>query len=242
MKRKQIRIAAVGAVLLILAGIVAGKLAGNQHGFFGISRRKKVVCVGDSITYGSGVRKKRGKKSYPAYLQKKLGRGYRVINYGLYGRTLLDYGKYPYIKEEEYQKGLEEKADIYIIMLGTNDSKISMWNAQDYQEQLGQMIEGYRRVNREAEIYILQPPRCFPDEETGKIKYSIRNDIIEGEIHESIAVTGKKYGVTVIDIYHLTEKHSEWFVDGVHPNEKGNEAIADCVYKNMVSSFSVYDE
>lgn len=76
-------------------------------------RQTKVVCVGDSITYGSGAGKYRKTKSYPAILQEKLGSRYRVRNYGLRGRTLLDYGNFPYKEEPEYKETLKEKADIY---------------------------------------------------------------------------------------------------------------------------------
>ena len=72
---------------------------------------------------------------YPAILQEKLGSRYRVRNYGLRGRTLLDYGNFPYKEEPEYKETLKEKADIYIIMLGTNDSKVRNWNTEDYKEQ-----------------------------------------------------------------------------------------------------------
>ena len=35
-----------------------------------------------------------------------------------------------------------------------------------------------------------------------------------------------KLGIRVIDLYAFTKDHPEWFVDGVHPNIRGNRAIA----------------
>ena len=48
----------------------------------------RVACVGDSITFGAGV-KNRGKNCYPAVLGNLLGEGYEVRNFGVNGATLL---------------------------------------------------------------------------------------------------------------------------------------------------------
>lgn len=194
-------------------------------------RQVKVVCVGDSITYGSGAGRYRDTKSYPALLQKKLGNGYRVRNYGLRGRTLLDYGNFPYKEEPEYKKTLKEKGDVYIIMLGTNDSKVRNWNTEDYKEQLRAFVTSYQKVNKRAKIYLMQPPRCFPDEKTGIVNYKIKNDLIATEIHKSVAEVGLECGAIVIDLYEFTEDHGDWFADGVHPNVKGYEKIAGYIYE-----------
>lgn len=103
MKKRRTASVIFGVILLCLFILLAFHM-----------RQTKVVCVGDSITYGSGAGKYRKTKSYPAILQEKLGRRYRVRNYGLRGRTLLDYGNFPYKEEPEYKETLKEKADIYI--------------------------------------------------------------------------------------------------------------------------------
>lgn len=212
-------------------GIAAAFAVGIWLALSGNMQKTKVVCVGDSITYGSGVGRRRKSQSYPAVLQKKLGDNYQVLNYGLRSRTLLDYGSYPYTEEAYYKKTLAEKADIYIIMLGTNDSKIMDWNTDDYKEQLGRFVESYQKANEDARIYLMQPSKCFPDRLTGKVRYTIQNERIENEIYESIAEIGLERGVTVIDLYHLTEHHPDWFRDGVHPNAIGYERIADYIYE-----------
>lgn len=171
MKQRRTITIIIGTVILCLFLLMAFHM-----------RQTKVVCVGDSITYGSGAGKYRKTKSYPAILQEKLGSRYRVRNYGLRGRTLLDYGNFPYKEEPEYKETLKEKADIYIIMLGTNDSKVRNWNTEDYKEQLRAFVESYQRINDEAKIYLMQPPRCFPDEKTGIVNYKIKEDLIATDI------------------------------------------------------------
>ena len=49
---------------------------------------KRVACVGDSITFGAGV-KNRAENCYPAQLQKLLGSDYQVRNFGNSGSTML---------------------------------------------------------------------------------------------------------------------------------------------------------
>lgn len=215
-----------GIVLLVFAAVLWTAVTEEMQ-------KVKIVCVGDSITYGSGVGKRRKEQSYPAVLQKRLGENYRVLNYGLRSRTLLDYGAYPYTEEKEYQKTLKEKADIYIIMLGTNDSKIKNWNTDDYKEQLRAFVRSYQETGEGTKVYLMQPPRSFPDAVTGKVRYGIHNKRIANEIHKSVAEVGLECGAEVIDLYHLTERHADWFADGVHPNAEGYEKIADCIYKSL---------
>ena len=54
----------------------------------------RVACVGDSITFGYGI-KDRDKMSYPAQLGKRLGNKYEVRNFGVNGHTLLSKGNAP---------------------------------------------------------------------------------------------------------------------------------------------------
>src|SRR5258708_5266746 len=57
----------------------------------------KLACVGDSITYGAGI-KDRAHDSYPAQLAHMLGDEYKVRNFGVSGATLLKKGDRPYDK------------------------------------------------------------------------------------------------------------------------------------------------
>jgi len=65
----------------------------------------KIACVGNSITYGSGVAN-REKNAYPEQLQSMLGNTYEVRNFGVGGRTLLKKGDKPYWETEAYSKAL----------------------------------------------------------------------------------------------------------------------------------------
>ena len=72
----------------------------------------KIACVGNSITYGYTI-ENRERDSYPAQLQRMLGEGYTVGNFGKSGATLLNKGHRPYMKQEEFQKALAFAAVSY---------------------------------------------------------------------------------------------------------------------------------
>ena len=186
-----------------------------------------VACVGDSITYGAGVELQRDSKSYPAYLQKDLGDQYQIINYGLSGKTLTKDGDYPYTDEELYTLSLEAKADIYLIMLGTNDSKPFNWNAENYEKELKEFALSYINLENRPIVYLMKPSKCFPIR--GKVAYDISDEVIHDEICVIVERVADELGINIIDLYTYTEDHSEWFGDGVHPNAEGNEAIAEYI-------------
>lgn len=224
-------------VIIIIALVAAGFTAVHMIQYPSAPKvergKKHIVCIGDSITYGAGVIMARSKESYPAYLQNMVPEEYQVLNYGLSGRTLQDEGDVPYRQEKFYSLTKEADADIVIIMLGTNDSKPYNWDEERYRTQLKAFLQEYKNLPGQPTVYVMQPSKCFPDEKKGKIAFDIDNDVIAGQIHESVLEVAKEVGVNVIDIYKLTEEHPEWFADGVHPNAEGNLAIAEYIAKQL---------
>ena len=91
--------------------------------------KKTIACIGDSITFGAGVRGKI-ELTWEYHLEKLLGKEHQVLNYGISGRTLLSEGDYPYTEEKQYEHSRKSRADVYLIMLGTNDSKPYNWNEE----------------------------------------------------------------------------------------------------------------
>src|SRR4030042_1584268 len=91
-------------------------------GFVATAHARLIACVGDSITYGSGI-SDRLNDSYPAQLQRMLRQydpAWEVQNFGARGATLLSRGDTPYIRESAYSGAKACNPDIVIIKLGTN--------------------------------------------------------------------------------------------------------------------------
>ena len=78
----------------VLPALLLGVFALNASQASAASKKKqktqpiRVACVGNSITYGTGI-EDRAHDSYPSQLQRMLGERYVVGNFGKPGATLL---------------------------------------------------------------------------------------------------------------------------------------------------------
>ena len=183
---------------------------------------RKIVCVGDSLTYAQGVMGARKTDSFAAILS-TLVEDSTVVNYGLPNRTLLSTGNMPYTAESHYEKSLSEDADTVIIMLGSNDTKPVFWNAEAFKSEYREFIKTYMNMESSPEVYIMIPTAIFIEQDGA----SCDDATVNGELREIVKELGDELGLTVIDLYSLTTDHPEWFPDGLHPNADGNRAIAE---------------
>ena len=184
----------------------------------------RVACIGNSITDGHGIDMATA-YGYPALLQKKLGENYWVKNFGLSGRTLLDKGDTPYMKEVAWADAQAFKADIVVIKLGTNDSKGHNWKyGAEFKGDLIKMITALR-ANGKPEIYLCTPIKAE------KRTWDINDSIIVNEIIPIQKEVAKKYKLKVIDLHTLFEGGEELMLpDGIHPNGKGAERMSQIIY------------
>ena len=189
--------------------------------------KRRIACVGDSLTYGWGLMGAFRKYAYPSVLQEKLGDGFQVMDFGICDRTLRDGADKPYRQEKIYTASLASDPEMVVIMLGTNDAKPNNWDAAGYESALRSFVSVYRNLPSRPHIGLMQPPRAF-----GILGKSL-NGPISGEIHEIIARIGKETGCEVIDLYSLTEMHRDWSADGIHLNRQGTNAVAEAVLETI---------
>jgi sialate O-acetylesterase len=90
--------------------VLAWVLAFLFAGFVADAGTVRVACVGDSITYGYGLRDRQA-NAYPVWLGRWLGTNYDVRHFGVSATTLLHRGDYPYVGRPAYTNALEFKAD-----------------------------------------------------------------------------------------------------------------------------------
>ena len=213
------------AVLGLIAGAAVYGHYRNWHPAVPKTKKgkKHIVCIGDSITFGAGVVPFQKWRSYPAYLQRLLGKEYQVMNFGLSGRTLLRAGDMPYTKETHYTKAFQIEDAHYLIMLGTNDSKPYNWEEAQYREELAALL---LRCNSKGTVTVMKPPKAFPSKKTGEVPFDVQDNVLCA-IGRIIDETARELVIPVIDLYVFTENHPEWFPDGVHPNAEGNRRIAE---------------
>lgn len=193
----------------------------------------QVSCIGDSITFGQGVFMHRKQWSYQAFLSELLGEEYTFFNYGLSNRTLLPIGKDHYFKEKIGKAAWAARADILIFMLGTNDSKLILWDAERFEKEYREVIEHYKQMKCFKQIHIMIPPKVF-DEHPGRKECN--TFVIEKNVAPIIRRVAVEHEVDLIDLYALTKNHREWFPDKLHPNRAGNRAIAEEIARHICSA------
>ncbi|SES88760.1 Lysophospholipase L1 [Pseudobutyrivibrio sp. C4] len=221
-------------MVILLAAVVLVFFVLFNSGFFGgKDERIKISCVGDSLTYGSGVLKTRDTDAYPAQLQIKMGTDHLVSNFGLRNATASATGDLPYVESEEYQQSLKSKPDIVVLMLGTNDTKTYNWNASDYEAGLKELVESYQQLDTKPTVYLMRSPYCYSLDGSDVAEYDIQPAVVSDELGGIVEKVAAETGVEVIDLYQLTEGQDELYTDGIHFNAKGYELIADEVYSNL---------
>lgn len=186
----------------------------------------RVACIGNSITDGMTIDLK-GHNGYPAQLQRILGAGYHVENYGVSARTLLRKGNLPYVNEQAWKDALDFNPNIVIIKLGTNDSKAANWkHKEEFQGDLQSMIDQLRALPAHPVIYLVRP---LVAAEKVVNEMSINNEVIEKEIIPIINKVAKKNKLRVLDFREELNRDDLMSPDGVHPNKKGAAVIAQRV-------------
>ena len=213
----------------------------------------RVACLGNSITDGFGI-DMASAYGYPAMLQKKLGDGYWVRNFGVSSRTMLNKGDWPYMNEPAWRDALDFKPEIVIIKLGTNDSKPENWQYNaEFKQDLEQMIFTLRP---DLKQYANMPAKKAQKAMAKALAKAAKSGIAPAKprillctpipafkstwnINDSVIVNGvipiqqevaQKYGLEVIDLHTLFANDGDKVLpDGIHPNDKGAARMADII-------------
>lgn len=186
----------------------------------------RVACIGNSITdgYGIGMAPVKG---YPAVLQKKLGDGYQVKNFGVSARTMMNKGDLPYMNELAWRDAQAYNPNIVVIKLGTNDSKTHNWKhgADEYRQSMQAMIDTLKALPSKPKIYLCSPIPAYKDSWT--ISDSV---IVNGEM-PIIKKLAKKNKCQFIDLHTSYTYGDMMLKDGIHPNAKGSEKMANIIFE-----------
>ena len=192
------------------------------------SEQIRVACVGDSITYGAGI-KDRKNMNYPKQLGKLLGKEYEVRNFGNSGSTMLKKGDKPYWEQKEFKAALEYAPNIVIIKLGTNDTKPQNWkHGAEYSVDYKAMISSFTKLSSKPKVYICLPVPVV------KTRWGITNEIVIKEIIPAIRKVSDQTKSEIIDLNTPFKGKNELIPDFVHPNGAGATVIAKTV-KNCIN-------
>ena len=187
----------------------------------------RVSCVGDSITQGAFPDAQ--KYAWPVDLGRILGHGYRTINCGVSGTTMLKKGDSPYWKRLRFKKAIAFHPNIVVIMLGTNDTKPWNWNkhGKDFVANAEDMIHIFKALPTHPRVYICLPPKVLK-----KNPYSINEKNLVHGVIPAIKKAARATHIRIINVFRgLPWKMKFYNSDGVHPNVKGSAVIAHVVAK-----------
>ena len=95
---------------------------------------RRVACVGDSITYGAGI-KNRAKNCYPVRLGRLLGPGYGCRNFGVNGATMLKRGDKPYWKQKAFREAIARARVPLLHVCGTADTVVPSGGKHRYRRE-----------------------------------------------------------------------------------------------------------
>jgi lysophospholipase L1-like esterase len=175
----------------------------------------RVACVGDSITEWS---------NYPQALQELLGDGYLVGNFGVAGSAVTKNSDIPYMNQSAFEEAKEFEPDVVVIMLGTNDAKDFNYRyiynfVNDYHD----LVTSYDVLPEDQQIYLVKPPPIYNN------SLGLENSNLEEGVIPNIEQVADDLDLPTIDVNSVMTNHSEYFQDGVHPNDEGAEVIASTI-------------
>ncbi len=200
----------------------------------------KVICLGDSITLGTGVTD-RTNDAYPAQLQKILDENhadeYEVINYGRGGSLGSNVSTYGYESLWNYSLALKENPDIVILAFGANDAVKTTHGrvaVDNFKKDMLEMIADFQALPSKPIIY-MTTTTDVQTTDTG------RPQALLTELREIQRETVEEAGIHLLDAYTYSlgwiaqEGAANVYnhaTDTVHFNELG--------YSMMVSDY--YDD
>ncbi len=188
----------------------------------------KLVCFGDSITHGAKV----NGHSWVYFLSQKY-KDINFVNAGRNGRKTSD--------KEEILPVLKENpdADYFLIFLGVNDLKDgddSLVNACI--ENMKWMINKVRETNSKTKIVILSPTDINVKTMSAlniKKKYNENTKQSLRSLEKRYKELAKEESVGFISLLKTVSRPN--YVDGLHPNENGQQQIAGAVWDELNKLF-----
>ena len=206
-----------------------------------VVKRIRVACIGDSITYGAGITN-RARDSYPAVLQRLLGDGYEVRNFGHNGRTVLrdavNGDNRGYVNQSAYREAVAFRPDVVVCNLGINDISDFAWNlfpadtqqtnafATSFVRDYAEILAGFTRGAAKPQLVIWSP--LCPLFEGQRYFGSSRYGAIQSALRAVARVTGAKE-VDAYTLFTPAERGAAFFPDKLHPNAAGAERLAERV-------------
>lgn len=177
---------------------------------------KKLLILGDSITEGYGVPQD---KAFPAQLQLKIDRdklNWKVIAAGSSGSTTAS-------GLERLKWLSKNKPDIILILLGSNDGLRGL-KPDDTEKNLNAMLEWASKNKITSILGQLYAPPNYGKDYTKKFESIFKKSAEKNNVPLAPFILQNVAGKKDLNLS-----------DGIHPNEKGHEIVAQDLYVYLKS-------
>jgi lysophospholipase L1-like esterase len=120
--------------------------------------------------------------------------------------------------------------EIVVIMLGTNDANPEIAHSEDnFESDYAHLISSFEALNGNQLIWVVKSPPIFSNNS------SYNNTYLANKVLPQVDNVADQLNLPTVDIYSAFGNHSDYFMDGVHPNPDGASLIASNVYDAITS-------
>ena len=128
------------------------------------------------------------------------------------------------MNQTAFQKAEEFAPNYVVIMLGTNDARGDVnENNETFEADYSQLVSSFQNLDSNPQIFVVDSPPMFTDNPNYNSTYLAYNVIPQ------IDNVANNLNLPTVDVYSAFGNHSEFFMDGVHPNPEGANLIASQV-------------
>ena len=206
------------ALLLVLVLLATTALADTPE--------YTVACMGDSLTFGLGAFDP-ATESWPAVLGELDGSvNFTTENYGAPGCTIQHVPELDYTWSDAYWDSLDSDADIFLVMLGSNDLMLWGWQkrlARDYQ----MLLQSYLDLPQSPRVIVVLPPALHYK---NRYRFANREIYLLREMQEQVA---EELGLDVISLADVSEDLERYCIDGGHYDSTAYAIFGEYIYDSL---------
>ena len=220
-------------------------------------RTKRRLALFGPLFALSSHSKSSSRAGYPTLLQGLLGANYLVRNFGNSGKTMLKYGEpgdSSYWNQTTWPDAQAFNADVYTILLGTNDAKnggnslnwfpctsangwqdCSWVGGDNYTADYLEMISILTAQPQKPKVFIMQPTPLYAQNVFGCMNQTITNFVLPHLLPTVMASSAAE--PEIIDLFSalggagLTQPNIT--CDSCHPRQAGYVEMAATIYKTL---------
>ncbi len=199
-----------------------------------LNAKEKVLCFGDSITFGTHIKGKYTKDiSWVSLLQEKSNGKLECINAGKSGRTARQW--------KQLGKYIDQNKEIdrVIIFLGVNDLRKSTEAVlNNCVKSVDEMVKLSRKAyGKKVEILILSSPGLSVGHVTKnfhKMGFDANEQKMLDRLRGLYATYAKKNKCDFLDLWGVISTKN--YHDGLHPTLKGQKQMAEAIWTHIEHS------